>query len=112
VESNLSAEAAPAPARKVNLDEVLGLISEAEYAQFVGKTLGTVRNDRSAGKCPPYVKDGNMIKYPIEGIRKFLEARIVAPGASRTLTAGGLLTKHSGAAKSPRNGSLPAVRQK
>jgi hypothetical protein len=70
---------------ETNIDSTLGLVSEADYAAFVGKTIASVRNERSAGLGPPFVKKGNMIKYPLAGIRKFVEQHTIEPGRAATL---------------------------
>jgi hypothetical protein len=68
------------------LDEELGLISEAEYATFVGKTIPSVRNERSAGRGPPFVRlTRTTIKYPLAAVKAYVQARTVTPVAEPTL---------------------------
>ena len=68
-----------------SLDAELGLISEAEYAAFVDKEIVTIRNERSAGKAPPYVKIGNTVKYYISGVKQMVAAKTVTPKNTPTL---------------------------
>lgn len=68
------------------IDEELGLISEEEYAAFRGWILQSVRNERSLGKGPPFVKLGNTIKYFREGVKKFVAANTVTPERQPTFT--------------------------
>jgi hypothetical protein len=68
------------------LDAELGLISEEQYAAFVRKKISSVRNERSAGEGPPFVKLGKTIKYPLDGVRKHVVAKTVNPAGEPTLT--------------------------
>lgn len=76
-----------------NLDDELGLVSEADYAKFRGKKLSSVRNERSKGEGPPFVKMGGVIKYPLAGIKAFIAANTVTPRHTPTLTNPGRFVK-------------------
>jgi hypothetical protein len=68
------------------LDAELGLISEAEYAAFVGKTVPSVRTERSTGRGPPFVRlTRTTIKYPLAAVKAYVQARTVTPVAEPTL---------------------------
>jgi hypothetical protein len=71
---------------KPTLDEELDLISEDEYAEFVGKTIPSVRNERSAGKGPPYVRLHGNFKYFRKGVLKYVAEHTVVPGREPTMT--------------------------
>jgi hypothetical protein len=71
--------------KRQTLDDELGLISEAEYAAFVGKTIPSVRNDRSAGKGPPFVRMFGKVKYPRAGVKAFVAKHTVTPVAAPTM---------------------------
>jgi len=64
------------------LDERLELITEEAYAAFAGKTIPSLRNDRHLGRGPPFTKLGKTIKYPIAGIREYVEKNTRTPGAA------------------------------
>ena len=68
------------------LEEELGLMDEAEYAKFRHKTILSVRNDRSKGKCPTYTKLGNRIMYFRKDVLAFVKAHTVTPKVAPTLT--------------------------
>ncbi len=60
----------------------LGYISERELAKLRRLKLVSQRNERYAGKGPPYTTvSGNQIVYPIEEFKRWLAARTV--GAQR-----------------------------
>ena len=67
------------------LDAELGLISEAAYAVFVGKTLEAVRNERATREGPAFVKFGNVVKYYRDSVKKFVTACTVTPTNQPTL---------------------------
>ncbi|HUN73368.1 MAG TPA: hypothetical protein VMU40_02520 [Steroidobacteraceae bacterium] len=70
------------------LDETLELISEAELAEFRNVKVDHLRNERSQGRGPPYVKVGNSVKYPLGALRKWLAEHTVRPGTAMTLSEG------------------------
>lgn len=70
------------------LDEQFGLIDEVDYAAFLKKTLPSLRNDRSAGKGPPYVKIGNKVWYRRADVLAFVSASLVQPRPAPTMING------------------------
>jgi hypothetical protein len=69
------------------LDSALGTISEQQYAEFVGKTIDSVRNERSLGKGPPFIRvNRRTIKYQLEDVRQYLAEKTVRPVNEPTLT--------------------------
>lgn len=66
----------------------LGYMSEEQLAKLRGLQVGTLRNERAAGKGPPYAKQRNTIVYPIDGVKRWLEAGLVQPEGASTLSTG------------------------
>jgi hypothetical protein len=79
-----------------SLDTDLGLITEQAYAQFVGKTLGSVRNERHLGRGPAFVKLGRTIKYPLAEVQRYVAANTRKPGAAPTLSEGAKSNRNRG----------------
>ena len=73
----------------INLDQELGLISEAEYLKFRNISRQTARNERSARKGPAYTKSGRTVKYYISGVKQYIEARTVTPRSTPTMSNAG-----------------------
>jgi hypothetical protein len=72
--------------KRQTLDDELGLISEADYAAFIGKTLASVRNERSAGRGPPFVRlTRTTIKYHLAAVKALVQSRTVTPLAEPTM---------------------------
>ena len=77
-------------ATALNLIEQLGLMSEDETAKFFGVTIGTLRNWRTEGRGPVYVKAADKaIRYPISGLKDFVKANTIDPAANKPPTLSG-----------------------
>jgi len=50
-------------------------IGEKEVAQITGRGLQTLRNDRSKGQGIPYSKLGRLVRYSLEDVLAYMEAR-------------------------------------
>jgi hypothetical protein len=51
-----------------------GYLTDGEAAAERGKSTRTLRAERQRGSGPPYVKDGRLVLYPIDGFRAWLRA--------------------------------------
>ena len=60
--------------------------TEAEYAAFTQKKITSVRQERSLGRGPPWVRIGKRIVYPKAAMLEWLRKRTVVPGATATPT--------------------------
>lgn len=49
-------------------------LTEGQTGQALDVQIPTLRNWRSQGKGPDYIKIGRTVKYPIDGIQAFLKA--------------------------------------
>lgn len=64
----------------------LGYLLDSEVAEVIRKAPNTLRNWRARGMGPPYAKvDGDLIVYPIAGLKKWIADRTVTPTAPPTL---------------------------
>lgn len=54
-------------------------ITEKEVSQMTGRAKQTLRNDRCKGKGIPYSKIGASIRYRLDDVVGFMEARKVTP---------------------------------
>lgn len=52
------------------------MLSTHEVELVYGLNAGTLRNKRSKGEGPPYVKDGGTILYPRKHLEEYLERRL------------------------------------
>lgn len=52
-------------------------VNEKEVARITGFALPTLRNDRHLGKGVPYMKRGRSVRYKIEDVIRYMEARRV-----------------------------------
>ena len=50
-------------------------INEKEVARIIGRGLQTLRNDRHRGRGLPYIKMGRSVRYSLEDIIAYMEAR-------------------------------------
>jgi predicted DNA-binding transcriptional regulator AlpA len=73
---------------KPTLVEELDLIPEPEFAAFMGKSLPSIRNDRSRGRTPPFIKLGNKIWFRRKDVLAFVTAKTVTPKTAPTLVQG------------------------
>jgi hypothetical protein len=69
-----------------NLNAQFDLLEEADYAKLTNRKLGAVRNERAAGKGPPYIKVGRCVKYRRSDVLAFLAQTTVKPGSSKDPT--------------------------
>lgn len=51
------------------------LVDEKIVSGMLMRAIQTVRNDRFLGRGLPYVRIGRSIRYDMDDIRKFIEAR-------------------------------------
>lgn len=49
------------------------LLTPEEAAEFLGKPVGTIRNWRSRGCGPRFVKIGAAVRYRVDALEKFLK---------------------------------------
>ncbi len=54
-------------------------ITEKEVSQMTGRAKQTLRNDRCKGKGIAYSKIGASIRYLLEDVIEFMEARKITP---------------------------------
>ena len=67
----------------------LGYLLDTEAAEIIRKKPQTLRNWRAKSIGPPYTKvDGDLIVYPLEGLKKWLSDRTVKPQSPNTLVTG------------------------
>ena len=59
-----------------NISEYL---NTEEAARIVGKSPGTLANDRAARRGLPYIKLGKKVLYCIEDIRRYMENHTIFP---------------------------------
>lgn len=68
-------------------DDIMGifqnLLNEREVAEFLGYHVQTLRNQRSAGVGPPYIKINRSVRYQLDDIQAYLSERRVTPGGVR-----------------------------
>ncbi len=81
-------------------DSDFGLMSEEQLATLRCMTVGSLRNERSEGRGPAYVKvNGKTVKYPIDAVRKYLAANTIDPAKTHpTLAEGRPVRRRSSAA--------------
>ena len=53
-------------------------IGEKEVSEMTGRALPTLRNDRFLGRGLPYTKMGKSVRYSIEDVVAYMEARRVS----------------------------------
>lgn len=77
-----------------------GFLEEPALAQVLGLKVVTVRNRRSRGEGPPYIKvHGTRVIYPVADLRQWLLARTVRPVAASTLIDGSKRRRRSSEAR-------------
>jgi len=57
------------------------LLDEHRAARYLGLRVKTLRNWRSAGKGPSYIKIGRIVRYRVTELDEFIEKRLVDTGA-------------------------------
>ena len=53
-------------------------INEKEVEAMTGRKLQTLRNDRFHGRGFPYVKNGKSVRYLVDDVVAFMEARRIS----------------------------------
>ena len=61
------------------LGNVPKYVGEKEVSRITGRALQTLRNDRFNGRGIPYTKFSRSVRYSLEDIVKFMEARKIIP---------------------------------
>jgi hypothetical protein len=64
---------------QTNLGDVPKYLGENQVSEITGRALQTLRNDRFSGKGLPYVKFGRSVRYSLDDVVQFMEARKVIP---------------------------------
>jgi len=67
------------------IDTQLDLVGEEVWANFSGKKLSSVQNERWRGAGPPYIRVGRVIKYWMPALRAHVAAKIIDPASKPTL---------------------------
>lgn len=62
------------------MDLLNRLLNENDVAELFGYHVQTLRNQRSAGVGPPYIKINRSVRYRLEDIQEYLSERRVIPG--------------------------------
>jgi predicted DNA-binding transcriptional regulator AlpA len=57
------------------------LIDEKVLADQLGFKVQTLRNRRSRGEGPPYVKVGRSVRYRESDVEKYLQSKLIDPEA-------------------------------
>ena len=55
-------------------------INEKEVSNITGLALSTLRNDRATLRRIPYCKVGRSVRYLMDDVINFMEARKITPG--------------------------------
>jgi hypothetical protein len=63
-----------------SLDDSFGLMSEADYAKLTDRDIAAIRNERSKGRGPAFVRLGRVVKYPRKAVADYIAAQTVTPG--------------------------------
>lgn len=53
--------------------------SESEAAAITGRAIQTLRNRRSEGLAPRYVKTGRAVNYLVTDLLDFVDAHVIEP---------------------------------
>lgn len=56
------------------------LMTEEDTARYLGIATGTLRNWRSLGQGPAYVKVGRYVRYEPQALAAWIKERTVFPG--------------------------------
>ncbi len=57
------------------MQEGVQYINEKEVSKITGRALPTLRNDRALNRNLPYVKIGRSVRYNLQDVIRFMEAR-------------------------------------
>ena len=72
----------------VPLAEEFGLVPEEALAELRNCKVSQLRNERSAGAGPAYVRIGRRVLYPLDAVRAYVLRNTVVPSLAPTLVAG------------------------
>jgi len=62
--------------------EIPRLLSDAEVAELLGVTIGTLAVWRCTRRYPlPFIKAGGRVRYSLADVERFLETRTIHPEA-------------------------------
>ncbi len=61
--------------RMQKINELLGYMSEEEFMLFAGATPNTVEAWRKRREGPSWVRIGNRVYYPLDGVGAFMTSR-------------------------------------
>jgi predicted DNA-binding transcriptional regulator AlpA len=50
-------------------------LNEVQVAEMTGRALSTLRNERSRNEGIPYIKIGRSVRYSLQDVINFMEAR-------------------------------------
>jgi len=59
--------------------EDVGIWTEQQAADFLGKTVNTLRHDASRRRGPPRIKNGKQVLYRAKAVLEWLEVQEVDP---------------------------------
>jgi len=54
-------------------------LTDTEVSKITGRSVNTLRNERSQGRGMPYVKLSRSVRYRIDDVIEFMEAHKVLP---------------------------------
>ena len=60
-------------------EELPRYLTEKEVSQMTGRSLSTLRSDRFNSRGLPYVKIGRSVRYALEDVVQYMEARKIVP---------------------------------
>lgn len=56
-------------------------VTEREIEKLTGRSVFTLRNDRSQNRGFPYVKNGRQVRYPLREVIQIMENKKIDPEA-------------------------------
>jgi len=81
-----------------DLQTRLDYVAEDDFALLRRVKVSALRNERSRGEGPPYVRSGRQVFYPLADLKAFMEANTVRPVATPTLIHGRWRRRSAGGA--------------
>ena len=54
-------------------------VTELEVSRLIGRALSSLRNDRFNGRGLPFIKLGRSVKYDIDEVEAYMQARKITP---------------------------------
>jgi hypothetical protein len=58
--------------------DVQPYLTEQDVSRIIKRALPTLRNDRHLGKGVPYIRCGRSIRYNLDDVIKYMEARKIS----------------------------------